>query len=97
MKNILIALFAFKILISKKEVCTVLFSTLLILFVPLIAMQFTNEVNWDASDFFVAGVLLFIFGYLFKVLTKSSNNQIKSIVIGMVVLGMLVLVWANLI
>ena len=92
MKNILIALFAFKILISKKEVCTVLFSTLLILFVPLIAMQLTNEVNWDASDFFVAGVLLFIFGYLFKVLTKSSNNQIKSIVIGMVVLGMLVLV-----
>jgi hypothetical protein len=97
MKNILIALFAFKILISKKEVCTVLFSTLLILFVPLIVMQFTNEVNWDASDFFVAGVLLFIFGYLFKVLTKSSNNQIKSIVIGMVVLGMLILVWANLI
>jgi len=31
----------------------------LILLIPLVAMQFTSEVNWTLSDFVFAGVLLF--------------------------------------
>lgn len=30
-----------------------------LLLIPLIAMQFTNEVNWSTFDFMVAGVLLY--------------------------------------
>ena len=30
----------------------------LLLLIPLIAMQFTNEVNWNIVDFIVAGILL---------------------------------------
>jgi predicted Na+-dependent transporter len=30
-----------------------------LLLLPLIAMQFTNEVNWDETDFVVFGAMLF--------------------------------------
>ena len=29
-----------------------------LLLLPLVAMQFTNEVNWDATDFAVFGTML---------------------------------------
>ncbi len=85
------------IFISKKSVYVVLLSTIFVLLLPLIAMQFTNEVNWGVGDFVVAGVLLSFFGYLYKVLTKTSNHQIKNIVVGILVFGLLVLVWVNFI
>ena len=30
----------------------------IMLFLPLIAMQFTDEVNWDVSDFIIFGAML---------------------------------------
>ena len=38
----------------------------LLLLLPLVAMQFTNEVNWTFSDFLVAGILLFGTGGLIE-------------------------------
>lgn len=38
-------------------------STACVLFlIPLVAMRFTSEVNWDETDFLVWGVLLFAAG-----------------------------------
>lgn len=85
------------ILISKKSVYFVVFTTLLVLLLPLIAMQFTNQVNWQLNDFVVAGVILCFFGYLYKVLTKTSHNPIKNIAMGMLVLGLFAFVWLSLI
>jgi hypothetical protein len=34
-------------------------TTAFILLIPLVAMQFTNQVAWTVSDFVAAGVLLF--------------------------------------
>ena len=33
----------------------------IILLLPLVAMQFSNEMNWGLGDFAIAGVLLFGF------------------------------------
>jgi hypothetical protein len=33
-------------------------ATALVLLVPLIAMQFTSEVNWNATDFLAMGILM---------------------------------------
>ncbi|MDP3882011.1 MAG: hypothetical protein Q8Q31_04015 [Nanoarchaeota archaeon] len=70
--------------------------TVLILLVPLIAMQFTSEVVWSLSDFVVAGVLLFGAGLVYEFLVSRTNNKKYRIVIGLAVLVILVYIWAEL-
>ena len=76
-------------LISQKAQ-TILLSVLGLLLIPLIAMQFTKEVNWTFFDFFVAGGLLFSLAfsvdYIFqkvqnfhgRYFAKIPNGEIKS-------------------
>ena len=47
---------------------------LLILLLPLIAMQFTNEVNWSLFDFIIAGVLLFGMGIILDLILSKVNK-----------------------
>lgn len=82
------------ILITKNRVFVLLFTVFLVLLLPLIAMQFTNEVHWDVYDFVIAGVVLYSFGYLYEVLAKISNNKI---LIGLMVFGLFIFVWVSLI
>jgi hypothetical protein len=49
-------------------------ATGLILLVPLVAMQFSSEVDWDLTDFITVGVLLFGVSSMF-VLTARKVNQ----------------------
>jgi hypothetical protein len=85
------------ILISKNNIYIVFLGTFFILLLPLIAMQFTKEVNWSVGDFVVAGVLLSFFCYIYKVLTKSSSKPIKNIVIGLIVFALFIFVWVSFI
>jgi hypothetical protein len=85
------------ILISKKNIYIVFLGTFFILLLPLIAMQFTKEVNWSVGDFVVAGMLLSFFGYIYKVLTKSSSKPIKNLVIGLIVFALFIFVWVSFI
>jgi ABC-type cobalt transport system substrate-binding protein len=68
----------------------------LILLIPLIAMQFTNEVNWAFSDFLVAGGLLFGAGLLVEfVVRKVKQSQYRLLLIMGVIVAFLLL-WAEL-
>ena len=67
-----------------------------ILSIPLIAMQFTEEVNWTISDFLVMGILLFTTVFTIDFVLKKFKT-LKSrliLIVGIVVL--LALVWAEL-
>ena len=68
----------------------------LLLLIPLIAMQLTNEVNWSFFDFIIMGALLTITGLLigiiFQKVKNSKNRQILIITIVM----MFFLTWAEL-
>ncbi len=69
---------------------------LLLLAVPLVAMQLTKEVNWSISDFVIAGSLLFITGMACEfIYRKVKASPLKWLWIGLVLL-MLVLIWAEL-
>jgi hypothetical protein len=46
----------------------------LILMIPFIAMQFSNEVNWDETDFIVVGVLLVVAVSAFELIMKKAGK-----------------------
>lgn len=70
-------------------------ATVLILLIPLIAMQFTNEVNWNMADFFVMGFLLLCTGSLFVLLARRSPRR-RRVVIGITIAAVFLYVWAEL-
>jgi hypothetical protein len=83
-------------LIAKKSIFRIVIITVFILLIPFIAMQLTNEVNWQFGDFIVAAILLSFFGYLYEVLTKKSSNIVNKVIIGAIVFATLVFIWTLL-
>jgi hypothetical protein len=67
----------------------------MILLIPLIAMQFSGEVNWDIMDFIVMGVILFSMGSLFIVISRRTQRKYR-IVIGLLLVTILLFIWAEL-
>jgi len=68
----------------------------LILLIPFIATQITDEVNWTLSDFIIMGVMLTMTGFLVcKIYIKVKNDKMSLTLILAVVLIFL-LVWAEL-
>lgn len=68
----------------------------LLLLVPLLAMQFTDEVNWSPSDFVAAGVLLFgTAGVVHLILQKVQSRRNRLLLIGGTLL-VLAVIWAEL-
>ena len=70
-------------------------ATGVVLLVPLIAMQFTNEVNWDETDFTVMGLFLFCAGSTFVLLSRKVSGKYR-MGIGALLVVVLVFVWAEL-
>lgn len=67
-----------------------------LLLLPLIAMQFSNEVDWNIFDFVVMGVLLFGTGFLCEiVLRKVKTFPGRLILCGAILLAFF-LIWAEL-
>jgi len=81
---------------KNKRFMGILLTVAVLLCIPLVAMQFTNEVIWTLSDFIVAGVLLLGTGIVIEVIARNVKD--KKTRIGMVVgtLIVLFLVWAEL-
>lgn len=74
----------------------IVLAIILLLLIPLIAMQFTTEVNWTAFDFVVAGVLLLGTGLLAELIMRKVKNKNRKIVAIAMLLAVLFLVWAEL-
>lgn len=74
----------------------ILLSVGLVLLVPLVAMPFTDEVNWSVFDFVIMGGLLLGTGLLCElVLRRFKSLQSRIFICGFVLL-LLFLVWAEL-
>lgn len=67
-----------------------------LLLLPLIAMQFTTEVNWSGSDFVVAGILLFGTGGLIELALRKIKVSTQRVLVIAGILLVLFLVWAEL-
>lgn len=81
---------------NKKGMLIVLIVTLVLLLVPLIAMQFTDEVNWEIMDFVLAGILLSGIGLILIFIFKRTGKSGYRIAASLAVIAVLALVWAHL-
>ena len=70
--------------------------TALILMLPLIAMQFTDQVVWNLADFAVAGALLISAGLAFVLIARKARSNAYRAAVGVAVAAALLLVWVNL-
>lgn len=83
-------------LLSRKDVFVwTALATALLLLIPLIAMQFTAEVNWGREDFLVMGLLLFSTGSLFVLVARRVPPRHRP-VIGILFAAVLLFIWAEL-
>jgi hypothetical protein len=65
----------------------------LILSVPLVAMQFTDEVVWSLADFVLAGALLAVVGVALELAAKKAGNLVTAA--GIAALGVAAAVLGN--
>lgn len=83
-------------MIPAKAIIRIVLATTLILLVPLVAMQFTNEVAWDLADFVVMGALLLGTGFTYELVARKGNHVAYRFAVGIALAAALLLVWVNL-
>lgn len=81
---------------KNKRLKWIILAVVLILLIPFTAMLFTDEVNWTAFDFVVAGILLLGTGLLVELALRKITNKNSRIAAIAVLLAVLFLVWAEL-
>ena len=68
----------------------------LLLLIPMIAMQLTDEVNWSFFDFIIMGIMLSITGLALGIIIKKIKDyKYRNIFITIIVMIFL-LTWAEL-
>jgi Kef-type K+ transport system membrane component KefB len=83
-------------IMENKRLIGIVLTVVFLLFIPLIAMQFTNEVNWNQSDFVVAGVLLLGTGLICELVMRKVKKTNHRIILCAVILAALLLIWIEL-
>jgi hypothetical protein len=81
---------------KNKNVTRILLGTAFILTIPLVAMLFTDEVNWGPFDFVIAAALLLGTGLTYELVAGKMNKTMHRIIFGLVLLIAFLLVWAEL-
>ena len=82
---------------TQNQISTAIYSlAALILLAPLVAMQFTAEVNWSLFDFIAAGTLLFLSAFACDVTLKKVKPFSKAFILCGAILVILLIIWAEL-
>lgn len=83
-------------LFKQKRFLGIFFTIGILLLIPLIAMQFTEEVNWTGTDFVVAGVLLLSTGLLIEFVLRKVTKTRNRIMLTLGILFLLFVLWAEM-
>jgi len=83
-------------IMQNKRLIIILFTSAILLLIPLIAMQFTDEVKCTLFDFAVAGALLLVTGLMCELVIRKINKIKYRIAICVALMVVLLLIWAEL-
>lgn len=67
----------------------------LLLLLPLVAMRFTDDVNWTASDFVFAAVLFGSVGLAFEFIVRTSSSLAYRFGPALAVIATFLTIWVN--
>lgn len=67
----------------------------LVLLSPLVAMRLTDEVNWTASDFLFAGLLVGSVGLILELAVRRTTDRLYRAAAGCAVAAAFLTIWAN--
>ena len=68
----------------------------ILLLIPIIVMQLTDEVNWSFFDFIIMGIMLSITGLSLRIIIKKIKYyKYRNIFIAIIVM-IFILIWAEL-
>jgi Kef-type K+ transport system membrane component KefB len=79
-----------------KSIIRMVVVTLGILLIPLIAMLFTDEVNWTVGDFVVMGMLIFSIGLVYELFVRKINKTSYRTIAIVTLVICFFLIWAEL-
>lgn len=74
----------------------VLAGTGALLLIPLIGMQFSNEINWSAFDFIVMGALLLGLGFTIEFIFRKIQNKTYKLSLLVLLVIVFLLIWIEL-
>ena len=81
---------------ENKRLMIIVLTVIVLLLIPIIAMNFTDEVNWTVSDFVVAGTLLLGTGLLCELAVRKIKNMTFRIIVCVILVIVLFFIWAEL-
>ncbi|MFG6686018.1 hypothetical protein ACGK9U_05500 [Mariniflexile sp. HNIBRBA6329] len=67
-----------------------------LLLIPFIAMQFTNEVDWDTTDFLTMGSLLLGTGLLCEFVLRKVTKFKHRVTLILFIILVFILIWAEI-
>ena len=79
----------------KEDLVHIALLTACVLLVPLVAMQFTDQVQWDLFDFLLMGSLLFGIGLAYVLLARKAGTPVYRAAVGTALATVLLLIWIN--
>ncbi|MDP1623573.1 MAG: hypothetical protein Q8M08_14675 [Bacteroidales bacterium] len=79
-----------------KRLIIILATIAIFLLIPFIAMQFTNEVNWNLFDFVIMGALLIVTGISCEIILRKVTKLEYRIAICLAIISAFLLIWAEL-
>ena len=81
--------------LRNKNIFYMAIATACILMIPLVAMQFSDEVKWTLFDFIFAGTILFGSGLTYELIVRKRLNSSYRIAVAIGVATGLILIWIN--
>lgn len=81
---------------KNKSLLGIVIGTAFLLSIPLVAMQFTTEVQWGLLDFIVAGTMLLSTGLIIAYISRKVRKTNLKILITMAALLVVLLLWIEL-
>jgi Kef-type K+ transport system membrane component KefB len=81
---------------KRNNLIRILIGSALILLIPLVAMQFSDEVDWGIFDFIIIGALLISTGFTYEILETNLKTPTQRAVLAILLLAALLLIWAEI-